>query len=891
MGTVVWGTDDSETLDANDGITNDNDAIWDEVNEIWIYSGDLVFAGGGNDTVHALGGDDTVYGEDGNDTVYGDEGDDVLFGGDGDDELRGGDDEDYLIGDDGDDDLFGGRGSDALFGADGRDELSGREDNDILIGGNDGDDLDGGGGYDWISYFGSTEGVYIDLDAGLAQGGAADGDTFVGIEGVSGSSHDDTLVGDDAGNILYGQEGDDTLKGGGGSDVLYGDTSELRISAYDYTPVYNVLQNFAAITGNDTLYGGEGDDQLEGGRGNDILKGGAGADFLLGDAIYGDDDNGIDTATYTGSLAAVTVSLTTGEGSGGDAEGDYLWGIENLTGSSYADNLIGDAGANELRGAAGNDTLKGLGGADSLYGEDDNDTLKGGGGADVLDGGDGIDTASYEDSASGVIVSLLDDTATGGDAEGDTLIAIENLKGSIQADFLWGDHAANVIEGSLGTDSLKGYGGDDTLFGGADNDALIGGSGADALDGGSGLDTASYSGSYEGVMVSLLDGTTAFGDARGDTFVSIENLTGSIYHDWLQGDDGANVLNGGDEDDDLLGAGGDDTLIGGEGGDELEGGGGADVLDGGQGSDTAAYIESAAGVTVSLRDDTASGGDAEGDELDSIENLTGSAYADVLTGNAGANILTGLDGDNTLRGYGGDDGLFGGNDVDTLFGMGGVDILKGFGGADTLDGGANADTMLGGSADDIYIVDNSADVATEFVGEGAFDRVKTSVTYSLAAGSEIEVLETTDQAAITALDLVGNEFGNIIVGNDGQNTIVGGLGLDTMTGWGGGDIFVWSSTAESGVAANEADIVGSDFDPLTGDRLALNSIDADGNAGNGDTAFTFIGTGPLTAAGQINTFTDGFDTYILLNTDADASQEMTIRVLGVHAVDASWFVL
>src|SRR5215510_8238116 len=81
MGTVVWGTDDSETLDANDGITNDNDAIWDEVNEIWIYSGDLVFAGGGNDTVHALGGVDMFKQKTAYDTVYGDEGDDVLFGG------------------------------------------------------------------------------------------------------------------------------------------------------------------------------------------------------------------------------------------------------------------------------------------------------------------------------------------------------------------------------------------------------------------------------------------------------------------------------------------------------------------------------------------------------------------------------------------------------------------------------------------------------------------------------------------------------------------------------------------------------------------------------------------------------------------------------------------
>ncbi len=38
-----------------------------------------------------------------------------------------------------------------------------------------------------------------------------------------------------------------------------------------------------------------------------------------------------------------------------------------------------------------------------------------------------------------------------------------------------------------------------------------------------------------------------------------------------------------------------------------------------------------------------------------------------------------------------------------------------------------------------------------------------------------------------------------------------------MTGNGGGDTFVWRSTNETGVAANEADIVGADFNPLIGD--------------------------------------------------------------------------
>ena len=35
----------------------------------------------------------------------------------------------------------------------------------------------------------------------------------------------------------------------------------------------------------------------------------------------------------------------------------------------------------------------------------------------------------------------------------------------------------------------------------------------------------------------------------------------------------------------------------------------------------------------------------------------------------------------------------------------------------------------------------------------------------------------------------------------------------------------------------------------------------------------------------------GSDTYILLNTDGDVAADGVIRVLGVHSVDASWFVL
>ena len=71
----------------------------------------------------------------------------------------------------------------------------------------------------------------------------------------------------------------------------------------------------------------------------------------------------------------------------------------------------------------------------------------------------------------------------------------------------------------------------------------------------------------------------------------------------------------------------------GEGGDDtLEGGRGADKLDGGEGNDTASYARSKGAVKIDLAAGTALGGDATGDTLTEIENVTGSRKSDTLLG-------------------------------------------------------------------------------------------------------------------------------------------------------------------------------------------------------------------------------------------------------------------
>ena len=60
---------------------------------------------------------------------------------------------------------------------------------------------------------------------------------------------------------------------------------------------------------------------------------------------------------YFFSGAAVTVNLSTGAGSGGDAQGNLVSNIEILQGSNFSDLLTGDGNANVLVGGAGADTL------------------------------------------------------------------------------------------------------------------------------------------------------------------------------------------------------------------------------------------------------------------------------------------------------------------------------------------------------------------------------------------------------------------------------------------------------------------------------------------------------------------------------------------------------
>lgn len=386
-----------------------------------------------------------------------------------------------------------------------------------------------------------------------------------------------------------------------------------------------------------------------------------------------------------------------------------------------------------LEGTANIDQLTGGGADDSIFGFEGGDVLSGLGGGDLLDGGDGIDTAEYETSPDAVFIDLQNSTGTGGDAEGDTLVSIENLGGSALDDSLFGDDSANEF---------------------------VGRGGGDHIDGRGGSDTASYTGSNAGVVISLLEDTASGGHAEGDELDGIENLNGTLFDDVLEGDDGDNRLGGHHGIDALVGHGGNDTLLGGN----L-----ADFINGGDGIDTADYTASTSAVSVNLLTGQNTGGEAEGDRLVSIENLAGSAHDDILAGDHGDNRLTGRDGDDSLFGNGGNDRLIGGL------------------GADLLDGGdGNRDAADYSNAREAVGVDL---LFGGFLGEATGD---TFNSVEFVVGSDFDDIIIGD-GAINRLD--GGAGEDDLDGDDGNDTLVGGTGNDTLTGGEGNDVFIFEANS------------------------------------------------------------------------------------------------
>ena len=786
----------------------DGDLVSGIENLIGSYHDDSLSGDEGRNLILGWYGDDTIAGEGGADALYGGAGDDVLMGGDGDDFLHGG------------------LGADELIGGAGRDVVS-----YALY------QEDPKGGADRLT--GATGGIRADL-----MNPTVGEDTLTGIEDIVGSVGDDTLAGDDLGNVIVGNEGHDTILGRGGTDILSGGL------------------------GDDEIYGGDGQDWLSGGAGTNTIYGGDGVDYLEYSGLtYGivvqmpgaGDQTGqtqgrVDSvsesrlAVWTDSVEMVADPFAPGEMvltgdtslrstdirnsdgvlvQGEDVTPERLFVIYNPTfardpadvepiGTLPEDGNLPDHLDYQLitqYDAAvdffeGIEAVAGGDGDDSFLGNGEDNIFFGNEGADTLRGGGGIDTAGYSGSDAGVQVDLQAGTATGGHATGDLLDSIENLIGSDHGDVLIGDQGANLIDGAGGSDTIQGGGGQDTV---SFEDVAL----ADVVvartttglrivvqDGGVIFSDDHVRDDVE--VFRFADGDYTFDEVAGQVIGGDENdntLVGTPIADVIEGyegnDDisgggGADDLRGGTENDTLRGEGGDDTLrggsgadllIGGEGHDALSGGSDTDAFEGGPGDDTY-FVNETTETTLELPNE---GDDTVASTVDyalgaNVENLILAGRASLGTGNGLDNMLTGNAHVNTLTGLGGND---------------------------TLDGGGGADRLVGGAGDDTYILRNTGETIVDTSGR---DTVVTEVAFALDGQIENLVLAGTASVAATGNsednEITGNSGDNLLLGLDGDDTVVTSGGNDTADGGNGSDVLrVLADFGDTTIDANSPDFI------------------------------------------------------------------------------------
>jgi serralysin len=246
------------------------------------------------------------------------------------------------------DTLLGGRGPETFMGGGGDDELNGGAGDDVLYGNAGADLLIGGEGFDYASYANASPGdppgtgVVASLADQDVNTLSAEGDAYLGIEGLIGSGYDDLLIGNAAGNALRGGLGSDALDGGAGADTL------------------------------------------RGGQGSDVFFVDNAGDLVFDTAEAGSFDVVQAAGSYTLQASAEIELLQTGEAT-----------------ATAAISLAGSSSANRILGNAGNNVLRGRGGADTLEGSLGNDTLRGGAGSNDLRGGSGQDQFVFDAPLSG----------------------------------------------------------------------------------------------------------------------------------------------------------------------------------------------------------------------------------------------------------------------------------------------------------------------------------------------------------------------------------------------------------------------------------------------------------------------------------------------------------
>ncbi len=288
----------------------------------------------------------------------------------------------------------------------------------------------------------------------------------------------------------------------------------------------SIIENAYAGDGNDTIIGNDQDNKIWGGRGLNTEAGGAGKDTFIikensvtqdtiTDFKIGEDKidlSDFDSLKFSDLIIAqqgndVLIAFSSGQKillknlNSDQITINSFTGIEGainvVDGTSVNDNLIGTNLIDSINGFAGDDKISGGGGNDYIKGEEGNDILTGGNGDDIIYGGKDDDTIYGDGDIDFASNQLINSTTQSGN------------------DKLYGGLGNDTIDGFAGNDYIDGGVGNDLLIGGDGDDVIVGGDGTNEIQGGAGNDTI------------YLDGTRndIWGDDGIDNFIISERLS------------------------------------------------------------------------------------------------------------------------------------------------------------------------------------------------------------------------------------------------------------------------------------------------------------------------------------------------------------------------------
>ncbi|MDY0328392.1 MAG: hypothetical protein RBR07_09105, partial [Arcobacteraceae bacterium] len=417
--------------------------------------------------------------------------------------------------------------------------------------------------------------------------------------------------------------------------------------------------------------------------------------------------------------------------------------------------------------------------------------------------------------------------------ESDQLIRIENVRGTIQSDFIGGNEQNNTLDAFMGDGNiLVGSGGDDVLLGSSNgNDTfkagilqasgtiIDGNDGNDTIDGKFGtnntVDYTAYASSRTiFVDMGTLNGTdystVTVSDGTTDNIKNIQHITGGAGDDIIIGDLQNNILSGGAGNDTIKGVDGSNQLLGGAGDDTIFSGVGDDVINGGADNDTVNFQDASGVITVNLTTTTAQviGGGLGTDTITNIENVIGSSYGDSITGNAGANILIGGAGDDKFVATDGSDTYYGGT----------------FDGTTHTVAGGEYNRVDYANVAKVYV--DLSDTTTDANGNVYAQALKSNSFLDDGFASNIE---STDKL-YGIINLKGSSSYDTLIGDSQGNKLEGMAGNDILEGKGGADVLEGGAGNDTFVATayndGEDDIDGgADSDTIDYSALgASNSI-------------------------------------------------------------------